>query len=163
MMIGGFTMHLFRSHMPSSGGPYSRNPHGTTRGWQPCSPAHAQHVRPHRHTQPVNGWVVSVVPADVMQSNCTAASYSSVHGHRHETTAPQLACALHTPRWQPCSPREHPNAKSILLGLVYEHRGSGVSTTSHTGAPNSKVPTQHSHHTSTCACTAALGAAIIRQ
>ena len=71
MMMGGITMHLSRSHVDS----YSRDPADRTASVAALCPAHAQHVRRHRHTQPGNGRV-EVGTHKLHRSNCKATPLS---------------------------------------------------------------------------------------
>jgi hypothetical protein len=124
---------------------------------RPGSPAHAQHARPKRHTQPVNGWGEIVVPASVIRSSSKTLLLLHLWALHHDN---QLLTCYHV--------HTHPKVAAVLTMLA-PHRqeqpagpGVRVSLVRPQHSQPYRAPQQQSAHTtqpsdtSTCAkCTAA--------
>jgi hypothetical protein len=108
------------------------------------------------HSQTMEGdkWL----PTDVTRA--TAKLPFRPRGLSRNNCRPANMCT-NTPSRQPCSPcRHYPTALSHTLGLMYDQSLYKRRATSHARAQRQQRPTQHSHHTSTCAIRSSTVAAV---
>jgi hypothetical protein len=153
-------MRLIRSHMHSGSDPCSRNPHGATRRWQPAVQPTPNMWQRHRHYT-ARQWVGLMAYPQTSPEQLQTAT-TPLSGVIKRTTADRLACA-HTP--QAGSHAHHANTLQprtthwAWRTIKAEKRRA----TSHASAPRLQRPTQHSHHTCTCAIHSNQIAAVSRQ